>query len=101
LVGFWEFQQGFLSPPLNGCIVNFVLLSLLLCRQKKLVYVCWKDALFLGPKLQKNLNNNDIGNEVYLCSKVAIMTNEIYILEKLKHFKSPKQIQVVEHKVYF
>jgi hypothetical protein len=33
-------------------------------------------VLFLGPKLQENLDNNDIGNKVYVCSEIATMTNE-------------------------
>jgi hypothetical protein len=27
--------------------------------------------LSLGPKLQENLQNNDIGNEVYICCEIA------------------------------
>jgi hypothetical protein len=33
-------------------------------------------ALFPGPKLQENLHNNDIGNEIYICCEIATMTNE-------------------------
>jgi hypothetical protein len=32
--------------------------------------------LSLGPKLQENLQNNDIGNEVYICCEIATMKNE-------------------------
>jgi hypothetical protein len=59
--------------------------------------------LFSSLKLHENLHNNDIGNEVYICCEIATMTNKgkkWYILAKIKHFKSLKQIQVVEHKVY-
>jgi hypothetical protein len=69
------------------------------------VYVCWKDVGFvLRSKVTRDLHNNDIGNEVYICCEIATMTNEgkkkNYILAKSKHFKSPKQIQVAEHKMY-
>jgi hypothetical protein len=40
------------------------------------MYVGRTLVLFSGPKLQKNLDNNDIGNEVYVCSEIAIMKNE-------------------------
>jgi hypothetical protein len=33
-------------------------------------------VLFLGPKLQENLDNNDIGNEDYICWLIATMKNE-------------------------
>jgi hypothetical protein len=33
-------------------------------------------VLFSGPKLQKNMHNNDIGNEVYICCEIVTMTNE-------------------------
>ncbi len=49
------------------------------------------------------MHNKDIGNEVYICCEIATMKNEgkkEYILAELKHFKSPKQLQVAEHKMY-
>jgi hypothetical protein len=33
-------------------------------------------VLSSSPKLQENLHNNDIGNEVYICCEIATMTNE-------------------------
>jgi hypothetical protein len=33
-------------------------------------------VLFSSPKLQKELHNNDIQNEVYICCEIATMTNE-------------------------
>jgi len=42
LTRFWEFHHGFLPFPFGGCIMDFISLPLLLCRQKKLVYVLRK-----------------------------------------------------------
>jgi hypothetical protein len=49
-------------------------------------------VLFSSPKLQKNMHNNDVRNDVYICCEIATMKEKKnYILEKLKHFKSPKK----------
>jgi hypothetical protein len=70
--------------------MDFVSLPLLLC-----MFVGRTLVLFFGPKLQKNLDNNNIGNEVYICCEIATMKNEgtnIMYIGKTKTFQITKTI---------
>jgi hypothetical protein len=72
--------------------MDFVSLPLLLC-----IFVGRMLVLSLGAKLQKNLDNNNIGNEVYICCEIATMKNEgknIMYIGKTKTFQITKTVTI-------
>jgi hypothetical protein len=93
LVGLWEFQQGFLPFILMDVSWTLFCFHFYCVDMRNLcMFVGRTLVLSLGPKLLKNLHNNDIGNEVYIWCEIATMTNEgnIYI-GKTKTFQITKK----------